>query len=81
MMDAPELNGSVEEMLEAIEKTPAENREQLYIALANVNRASGQTQRARQIINDFVKNPAQRNQWLVQIEQQEISHAITQREA
>lgn len=78
VMNAPQrLNGSVEEMLETIEKAPAENSEQLYISLISRESSSGQTQSARQILNDFVINPVQRNQWLAQIEQQEIYRAIT----
>lgn len=74
---AQPLTGSVEEVLETIEQSPTENREQLYITLAQRESSTGQTQRARQIINDFVKTPAQRQQWLNQIEQQEITNAIT----
>lgn len=74
---AQPLTGSFEEVLETIEQSPAESREQLYIGLAQRESSSGQTQRARQIINDFVKTPAQRHQWLNQIEQQEITNAIT----
>lgn len=73
----PAFTGSVDEVLETIEQSPAENREQLYITLAQRESTSGQTQRARQIINDFVKTPAQRHQWLNHIEQQEITSAIT----
>jgi hypothetical protein len=68
---------SVEASLEVIEKAPQEVREQLYIDLASRQVNSGQVALARRIINDRVSNPYQRRQWLTQIEQQEITLAMS----
>ena len=62
----------VEAVLETIEKAPVDNREQLYIQLANREAANGDPARARQIVNDHVANPFQRRQALASIEQQEM---------
>lgn len=69
--------GSVDAALESIQKVPEENREQLYIQLANNAAAHGESARARQIINDHVSNPYQRRQALLNIENQEMYHAMS----
>lgn len=70
-------NNSPEAALEEIEKAPQELREQLYIMLANKEASTGDLNHAKQIINDHVSNPYQRNQALKSIEQQEITHAMS----
>lgn len=67
------LSENIDEARAEIEKAPSEEREQLYIQLANNEVARGDAAKARQIINDHVTNPYQRRQWLQNIEQQEIS--------
>jgi hypothetical protein len=68
--------GSVDASLEAIDKVPAELREQFYIQLANREANNGDLARARQVINDHILNPFQRRQALTNIEQQEINRAM-----
>ena len=66
----------VEAVLETIEKAPVDNREQLYIQLANREAANGDPARARQIVNDHVANPFQRRQAARNIEQQEMYRSL-----
>ena len=66
----------VEAVLETIEKAPVDNREQLYIQLANREAANGDPARARQIVNDHIANPFQRRQALANIEQQEMYRSL-----
>jgi hypothetical protein len=70
-------NNPTEAALEAIDKSPAEFREQLYIMLATKEANSGDLNRAKQIINDNVSNPYQRSQALKSFEQQELDHAMS----
>lgn len=70
-------NNSFEAALEGIEKVPLDQREQLYIQLANREANSGDTARARQIINERITNPHQRRQALANLEQQESSRAVS----
>lgn len=62
--------------LEAIEKTPPEQREQLYLQLAGREANNGDLARARQILNERVTNPYQRRSALASLDQQEIYRAI-----
>lgn len=71
------LNGPQEAAIEAIQKAPEDVREQLYIQMANMASQNGDTARARQIINDYVKNSYQRRQALANLEQQEMYQAIS----
>lgn len=71
-------NNPADTALEAIAKAPLELREQLYMQLANRELMSGDSARAKQIINDHVNNPYQRRQALTNIEQQDIYRAINQ---
>ena len=70
-------NGPVEGALEAIEKAPAEMREQFYVMLATREAGKGDLNRAKQILNEHVSNPYQRNQALRSIEQQELELAMS----
>ena len=63
-------------VLETIENTPVDQREQLYIQLASREVNKGDLARARQIVNQRVTNPYQRRNALASITQQEISVAI-----
>ena len=68
--------GSTETALEAIQKAPQELRDQLYAQLANRLAGSGDTARAKQILNDNITNPFQRRQQIANIEQQELYQAM-----
>jgi hypothetical protein len=70
-------NNSFDAALEGIEKAPADQREQLYLQLANRESSSGDIVRARQIVNDRVTNPYQRRQAFANIDQQEMFRAIS----
>jgi hypothetical protein len=67
---------SYESVLEGIGKVPADQREQLYLQLANREAQNGESARARQIINERVSNPHQRRQALANIDQMELYGAF-----
>jgi len=67
---------SYESALEGIAKAPADQREQLYLQLANREAQKGESARARQIINERVSNPHQRRQSLANIDQLELFTAF-----
>ena len=71
-------NNSFESALESIEKAPADQREQLYIQLANREANNGDSARARQIANERISNPYQRRHALANVEQQELYRAVSQ---
>jgi len=66
----------VDEALEAFEKAPAEIREQLYYQLANREANSGETAKARRIVNERLSNPFQKRQALAEIDQHEMFKAL-----
>jgi hypothetical protein len=66
-----------EAVLESIEKAPLNQREQLYINLANREVNNGETARARQIANERISNPYQRRNVLAYIDQQESNRAVS----
>ena len=68
-------NSPVDTALETIEKAPPEQREQLYLQLANREAANGDTGRARQLIK-LIPNPYQQRNALANIDQQEIYRAM-----
>jgi len=74
-------NNSFDAALEGIEKVPKDQREQLYLQLANREASNGDTARARQIVNDRVTNPYQRRQALANIDQQEMFRAVSKGKA
>jgi hypothetical protein len=69
-------NNPVDTALETIAKAPQEQREQLYLQLANREANSGDSSRARQITNERISNYAQRRSLLMNIDQQEIYRAL-----
>lgn len=69
-------NTPVDAALEGIEKVPLDQREQLYIQLANREASNGDLARARQIVNERITNPHQRRTALANVDQQEIARAI-----
>jgi hypothetical protein len=70
-------NNPVEGAMEAIEKAPAQFKEQLYVMLATKEATNGDLTRAKQILNEHVSNPFQRNQALRSIEQTELDRAMS----
>lgn len=70
-------NSPTDTALETIEKAPQEQREQLYLQLANREASNGDIARARQIINERISNPHQRRNSLINIDQQEIYRTLS----
>jgi hypothetical protein len=70
-------NNSYEAALEGIEKVPRDQRERLYIDLANREANTGDIARARQLVNEHVPNPYQRRNLLTFIDQQESNRAVS----
>ena len=69
-------NNPVDTSLETIAKAPQEQREQLYIQLANREATNGDISRARQIVNERISNPGQRFNSIMYIDQMEITRAL-----
>ena len=67
----------VDTALATIEKAPNEQREELYLQLANREATSGDISRARQIVNEHISNVPQRLNSLTNIDQQEIYRALS----
>jgi hypothetical protein len=64
------MKGTAEELLAAAEKAPQGIRENLYLVAASKFAEKGETERARDIINNHVTDPAARKQLLEKLEQQ-----------
>ena len=71
-------NGTVDDVLALAPRYPAELQVQIYQQAAWKALASGDANRARQIVTDLVSDPAQRRQMLAQIENQLVENAINQ---
>ena len=69
-------SGNVDAALESIQKAPEEIRDQLYNQLANNLAAKGDSARARQILNDYLKNPYERRNALRNLDQQDMYRAV-----
>jgi hypothetical protein len=72
-------NDSVEAALEEIGRAPQELRNQLYQQLSQKAAQSGDSARARQILNDYIKNPYQRRQALMSLDRQAVYYALNSR--
>jgi len=70
-------SNTYEAALEGIEKAPLDQREQLYLTLANREANNGEIAHARQIANERVSNPYQRRSVLAFIDQQESNRAVS----
>jgi hypothetical protein len=70
-------NQAPDAALESIQKAPEEIRQQLYMEFANNLAIKGEGARARQIINDNISNPFQRQQLMSNLQQQEIFQAMS----
>jgi hypothetical protein len=69
-------NMPLDEVIQVLSKAPKEQRDQLYINLSNRAHNSGDAARAKQIINDYVTTPYQRQQALYNLEMQEVQRAM-----
>lgn len=70
--------GSTDELLSAAPKAPQEMRDALYQRAAAKMMEEGDAERARQLINEKVSDPAQRKQMLAQIDQLAAAAAAEQ---
>jgi len=70
--------GAVDSAAESIQKAPEDIKDQLYNQLANALAVKGEGARARQIINENLKNPFQRRQALQNLARQEMYQQIQQ---
>ena len=70
-------SNTYEAALEGIEKAPPDQREQLYINLANREANNGEIAHARQIANERISNTYQRRNVLTFIDQQESNRAVS----
>jgi hypothetical protein len=70
--------GSVDELLSAAPKAPEGMRDTLYNRAASKIMEDGDMERARQIINEKIQDPAQRKQMLAQLDQVSIAAAAEQ---
>lgn len=71
-----DTNMPFDEVLQTLARAPREHRDQLYIQLSNRAMTNGDMARARQIVNDYVAAPYQRQQALYNLEQQEMFRAM-----
>lgn len=71
-------SGQTDAAVESVQKMPDEMKEQSYIELANLLAQRGDTERAKQIVNDNLTNPYQKHQMLANFEQQDANRALTQ---
>ena len=71
-----DTNMPFDEVLQTLARAPREQKDQLYIQLSNRAMNNGDMARARQIVNDYVTAPYQRQQALYNLEQQEMFRAM-----
>lgn len=71
---------NVEALLEAAKQAPNEIRNQLYSAAAWQLTSKGETQRARQIVNDNIPDSHERQQLLASIDYQQLSNLLNKKE-
>jgi hypothetical protein len=77
-LEAVMENGSPEAMLEAAAKAPDEMRENLYQQAAMKAFAAGNSDKAKQIINEHLSDAERRDQMIAYFTQQEIWRAATE---
>ncbi len=71
-----DMNKPIDEVIPILSKAPREQRDQLYINLSNRALNNGDIARAKQIINDYVTAPYQRQQALYNLEVQSVYRAM-----
>jgi hypothetical protein len=72
-----DMNMPLDDVLKTLAHAPKDQRDQLYIHLANRVANSGDLARAKQILNDLVISPYQRQQALYNLEQQEMYRSMS----
>lgn len=69
-------NKPLDEIIQILSKAPREQKDQLYVQLSNRVLNSGDPARAKQIVNDYVTTPYQRQQALYNLEMQEMYRSM-----
>lgn len=71
------MNMPVDEVIQVLLKAPQQLKEQLFIQLSGRVQNNGDMARARQIVNDHVTTPYQRQQALYNLDMQEMYRAMS----
>lgn len=69
-------DATLDAALENVSQAPQELKDQLYNQIALKAVQAGDVARARQILTDYIKNPFQRRQALINLDQQAVYYAI-----
>jgi hypothetical protein len=69
-------NMPLDELIQVLSKAPADQKDQLFTQLASRVQTSGDIARAKQIVNDYITTPFQRQQVLYNLETQEMYRAM-----
>jgi hypothetical protein len=69
-------NGSVDAIIDAAAKAPEAIRQQIYQQAAMKAEGQGDSARARQIVNDKISDPGQREQMLAQLDRQSFQKVL-----
>lgn len=70
-------NMPVDDVIQVLSKAPQQLKEQLFIQLSGRLQSNGDMPRARQIVNDYVTTPHQRQQALYNLDIQEMYRAMS----
>jgi hypothetical protein len=69
-------NMPIDQVIQVLSKAPQQQKDQLFVQLANRVQGSGDVARAKQIVNDYVTTPYQRQQALYNLETQQMYQAM-----
>jgi len=71
------MNMPIDEVIQVLSKAPQQQKDQLFIQLSGRLQNNGDMARAKQILNDYVTTPYQRQQALYNLEIQEMYRAMS----
>jgi len=71
------MNMPIDEVIQVLSKAPQQQKEQLFIQFSNRLHNNGDMARAKQILNDYVTSPYQRQQALYNLELQEMYRSMS----
>ena len=71
-----DANMPLEQVIQILSRAPKEQKEQLFVQLSNRLMNNGDSARAKQIINDYITTPFNRQQALLNIETQEMYRSM-----
>jgi hypothetical protein len=69
-------NMPIEQVIQVLSRAPKEQKEQFFVQLSNRLLNNGDSARAKQIINDYITTPFNRQQALLNIETQEMYRSM-----